>query len=121
MYDELVKKLNRELGIVVVLNTSYETLKKRIVGRVLCKKCGSVYNTLTGVNAPKQEGICDKCGGELLKRSDDNETSFANRYQTYLEKTEPLIDYYKEKGNLFYINGENKEQMLEEIEALLHD
>ena len=121
MYDDLLKKINRDLGIVVVINTPYETLKKRIVGRVLCKDCGSIYNTLTGVNTPKVENVCDKCGGTLYKRTDDNEESFAKRYNEYMEHTNPLIDYYKNKGNLFYINGENKEQMLEEIEALLHD
>ena len=121
MYDELLLKLKRDLGIVVVLNTPYETLKKRIVGRVLCKDCGSIYNTLTGVNTPKKENICDKCGGTLYKRTDDNEESFKERYKEYEEKTSPLIDYYKEKGKLFYINGEDKESMLKEIEALLHD
>lgn len=120
-YDEMLTKLKKDLGIVVVLNTEYETLKKRIVGRVLCKDCGSVYNTLTGVNTPKVENICDKCGGSLYKRSDDNEESFKNRYETYLEKTEPLIEYYKEKGNLYFINSDNKENMLKEIEVLLHD
>ena len=121
MYDELLQKLKLDLGIVVVIDTQYETLKKRIVGRVLCKNCGSVYNTLTGVNTPKNEGICDKCGSELEKRSDDNEESFEVRFNTYKEKTAPLIDYYKEKGNLFFINGEEKEQMLKDLEALLYD
>ncbi len=121
MYDELITKLGLDLGIVVVIDTPYETLKKRIVGRVLCGKCGSVYNTLTGVNTPKVDGICDKCGSKLEKRSDDNEESFKIRMKTYEEKTAPLIDYYKEKGNLFFINGESKEQMLKDIEALLYD
>ena len=121
MYDEMLKKLELDLGIVVVIDTKYETLMKRIVGRVLCHDCGSVYNTLTGVNTPKVEGICDKCGGKLEKRSDDNEESFKTRFKNYEEKTAPLIDYYKEKGNLFFINGEDKEQMLKEIEVLLHD
>ena len=120
-YDEIIEKLNKDLGIVVVLNTEYETLRKRIVGRVLCKECGSIYNTLTGVNTPKIENICDKCGGSLYKRSDDNEESFKTRYETYLEKTKPLIEFYKEKGNLYFINSDTKEKMLEEIEVLLHD
>ena len=120
-YDEILKKLNKDLGIVAVLNTEYETLKKRIVGRVLCSDCGSIYNTLTGVNTPKVENICDKCGGSLYKRSDDNEESFKTRYETYLEKTKPLIEFYQEKGNLHFINSDTKEKMLEEIEVLLHD
>lgn len=120
-YDEMIERLNKDLGIVVVLNTEYEVLRKRIVGRMLCKDCGSIYNTLTGVNTPKVENICDKCGGSLYKRSDDNEESFKTRYETYLEKTEPLIEYYKEKGNLYFINSSSKESMLKDIEVLLHD
>lgn len=120
-YDEIMKKLNKDLGIVVVLNTEYETLRKRIVGRVLCSSCGSIYNTLTGVNTPKVENTCDKCGSSLYKRSDDNEESFKTRYETYLEKTKPLIEFYREKGNLYFINSDTKEGMLKEIEVLLHD
>ena len=120
-YNEMIKRLNKDLGIVVVLQTDYETLKKRIVGRMLCKNCGSVYNTLTGVNTPKIENICDKCGHELYKRSDDNEESFKNRYETYMEKTEPLIEYYKELGNLYFIDSKDKEDMLKSIEGILHD
>ena len=120
-YEKILSRLNRSLGIVAVLNTDYETLKKRIVGRMLCSSCGSVYNTLTGVNTPKVENVCDKCGASLYKRSDDNEEAFKNRYETYLEKTSPLINYYKEKGNLFFINSDNKDDMLKEIEVLLHD
>ena len=118
-YDELIQKLNKDLGIVVVLNCDYEILKKRIVGRYLCKDCGSIYNTLTGVNTPKQEGICDNCGGDLYKRSDDNEESFKTRYETYLEKTKPLIDFYEKKGNLHYIDSQTTDTMLKEIEDLL--
>lgn len=118
-YDELITKLNKSLGIVVVLNCDYNILKNRIVGRWLCKECGSIYNTLTGVNTPQKENVCDKCGGELYKRSDDNEESFKTRYETYLEKTKPLIDFYQEKGNLHYVNSVSKDIMLKEIEDLL--
>ena len=118
-YDELIQKLNKDLGIVVVLNCDYEILKKRIVGRYLCKDCGSIYNTLTGVNTPKKEGICDNCGGVLYKRSDDNEESFKIRYENYLEKTKPLIDFYEKKDNLYYIDSHTTETMLKEIEDLL--
>lgn len=120
-YNEMLKRLNKELGLVIVLDTDYETLKKRIVGRLLCPDCGSVYNTLTGQNRPKIENICDKCGAVLYKRSDDNSISFKTRYETYLEKTKPLIDYYKKQGNLFFINSDDKEKMLKDIEVLLND
>ena len=121
MYDETIKKLNKDLGVVIVLESDYETLKKRIVGRMLCENCGSVYNTLTGVNTPKVDGICDKCGGKLYKRSDDNAESFKTRYETYIEKTKPLIDFYKEKGNLHFVNSDSKEDMLKDVEEILND
>ena len=120
-YDEMAKRLNIDLGCVIVLESDYETLKNRIVGRMLCESCGSVYNTLTGVNTPTKEGICDKCGGNLYKRSDDNEESFKTRYETYLEKTKPLIDFYKDKGILHFVNSEIKETMLKSVEEILHD
>lgn len=120
-YDEILKELNKDLGLVALLNTDYSILKKRITGRVICKDCGSIYNTLTGVNTPKVENKCDICGGSLYKRSDDNEESFEVRYQTYLEKTEPLIEYYQNKNKLYFINSSEKEEMLKEIEVLLHD
>ena len=120
-YEELLKRLNKDLGIVIVINTDYETLKKRIVGRMLCSNCGRIYNTLTGVNKPKVENICDVCGSNLYKRSDDNEESFKIRYETYLEQTKQLIEYYKNKNILYYINSDSKEKMLEEVEVLLND
>lgn len=120
-YDEILKELNKDLGLVALLNTDYSILKKRITGRVICKDCGSIYNTLTGVNTPKVENKCDICGGSLYKRIDDNEESFEVRYQTYLEKTEPIIEYYQNKNKLYFINSSEKEEMLKEIEVLLHD
>ncbi len=119
MYDEMVKKLNLDLGEVIILESDYESLKKRIVGRVLCKECGSVYNTLTGVNTPKKENICDKCGGSLYKRSDDNEESFKTRYDTYLENTKPILEFYKKKGVIHFVNSDTKEGMLKGVELIL--
>lgn len=120
-YDEIIKKINKNLGCVIILEADYDTLKNRIIGRMLCENCGSVYNVLTGVNTPKQENICDKCGGSLYKRSDDNEESFKTRYDNYLEKTKPLIDFYKEKGNIFFVNSESKDEMLKDVEEILND
>lgn len=120
-YGEIASRLNIDLGVVIVLESNYETLKKRIVGRMLCKTCGSVYNTLTGVNTPKLENVCDKCGGSLYKRSDDNEESFKTRYDTYLEKTKPLIEFYQNMGILHFVNSDSKESMLEGVEGYLND
>ena len=120
-YDELSLKLNINLDCVISLNVDYDTLMKRIVGRLVCEYCGSVYNTLTGVNTPKKDGICDKCGKKLYKRSDDNEDSFKTRYETYLEKTKPLLDFYNKKNLLSYVDANTKESMLQGVMEILND
>ncbi len=105
-YDEILKRLNQELGYVIVLELSEKTLEMRITGRRVCENCGLVYNINTDNMQPKVESTCDKCGGRLKQRNDDNISSFKTRYQVYLEKTQPLLDYYKQKGVLYVVNGE---------------
>ena len=86
-------------------------LIEKILARRTCEKCGDIYNIADikfGPNdsyemppvAPKQEGICDKCGGNLVSRSDETEEIIQNRLNVYKEQTQPLIDFYKEKGLL---------------------
>ncbi len=104
-YDELLKKLGKDLGVVINLTIPEELLKKRIIGRRICKNCGDIYNIYFKDFMPKVEGVCDKCGGELYQRNDDNEESMNTRIKTYYEVTEPIIDYYKEKGVLKTIDS----------------
>lgn len=104
-YDELLKKLGKDLGVVINLTIPEELLKKRIIGRRICKNCGDIYNIYFEDFMPKVEGVCDKCGGELYQRNDDNEESMNTRIKTYYEVTEPIIDYYKEKGVLKTIDS----------------
>jgi adenylate kinase len=56
---------------------------------------------------PKTEGICDKCGAKLVKREDDNEETYMGRYNTYIEKTSPLIDFYEKQGVVYHVDGNN--------------
>ena len=104
-YDEILEKLNQQLGYVIKLDIDEETLEKRITGRRICENCKTVYNINSLEEKPKEESICDKCGGRLYQRNDDNITSFKNRYKVYVEKTKPLLDYYAKKGILYVING----------------
>ena len=101
--------------------TDKETLERRITGRRICRDCKATYNVLTGVNTPKNEHVCDKCGGTLYQREDDNYESFQNRYQTYLDKTLPLVDYYKEKNVLYSVSSLKPEDTIKEIEAIIND
>ena len=115
-YDNLLKSLNKELGYVILLDLDKETAKNRITGRLSCKTCGSVYNEYIEESKPKNKGLCDKCNTELSKRTDDNEETFEERYNTYLKETEPLINYYENKGCLYRVNsGVSLDSVFEEI------
>ncbi len=121
-YDEILKDLNQELGYVLKLDIPQEVLEKRITGRRICEDCGTVYNINSINEKPQTESICDKCGGRLYQRNDDNITSFKNRYDLYIEKTKPLLDYYTEKGILYVINGDaSVEEVAERIDKVLKE
>ena len=120
-YDKILNDINKDLGVVIYLDTPREVLEKRIVGRRMCSKCGATYNVLTGVNTPKVENVCDKCGAELYQRNDDNEESFKVRYDTFMEHTYPLLEYYKEKNKLYCITSVDVDNTIKEIEAIIND
>jgi len=108
--DGLGIKLNGVVNIVVPL----DKLMERLTGRRVCKGCGASYHVM--FNPPEKAGICNTCGGELYQRSDDNEESVGTRLRAYEEKTQPLIDYYKDKGILLDINGDQDiKKVLEDI------
>ena len=104
-YDKILNKLNYEVGNVILIDIDKEILEKRITGRRLCEKCGAIYNINDENMTPKIESVCDDCGGKLYQRSDDNLESFQTRYQTYLDKTEPIIDHYKKQNVLKVVDG----------------
>lgn len=111
-YDEILKKVNLELGYVFVLDISEKDLEKRITGRRICQECNAVYNINEENKSPKLESICDICGGKLYQRKDDNIDSFQIRYRTYLKKTASIIEHYEKRGVIYHLDG-NKE--IEEI------
>lgn len=100
IYEELLTKLNKDLGVVIFLDIPRQVALDRVLSRIVCPSCGTSFNLVEEALRPKKEGICDKCGSDLKVRSDDNSETFANRFDTYLNKTQSLIDYYKEKGVL---------------------
>ncbi|MEV2293865.1 adenylate kinase [Paenibacillus larvae] len=102
--DEMLKSQSRQIDHVMNLTVDRELLLARLTGRRICKSCGATYHVL--FNPPKHEGICDKCGGELYQRSDDTEEKVGTRLDEYTNKTAPLLDYYRQKGILREVNGE---------------
>jgi adenylate kinase len=79
-------------------------LLKRLSGRWICRDCQAPYHAVD--SPPKVAGKCDRCGGELYQRADDNEETVKKRLEVYFAETSPLIDYYNRTGKLLEINGE---------------
>lgn len=120
-YDEILEKIHMDLGCVIELEIPKEILKIRATGRRLCRDCGAIYHISSNGMQPKVEGICDHCGGEIYQRSDDNDEAFENRYATYLEKTEPLVDFYSEKGVLYKVDSsKDPEYTLKQVLAIIN-
>ena len=120
-YDKILDEVKKDIGVVIYLDTPKEILEKRIIGRRICSSCGATYNVLTGVNTPKEEGKCDKCGSSLYQREDDNKDSFKTRYETFQEKTFPLIDFYKNRNILYRIDSIDPEATLKRVEEIIND
>ncbi len=118
-YDEILKKLNKDIGIVINLTLPEELLYKRIIGRRMCKDCGAIYNIFSEELKPNVEGKCNVCGGDLYQREDDNETAMKTRIETYYKVTAPLIDYYKEKGILYEVDSSEVNSALKSVENII--
>ncbi len=97
--DGILKELGKPVDAVLKIEVGRETLVERLTGRRSCKVCGAGYNVNTGL-APKKEGVCDKCGGEVIQRADDNRATIENRLNVYTKDTAPLVDFYDKKGLL---------------------
>ncbi len=96
--EKVLKEKQTKLDMVINLVTPEDEIIERIENRRICPDCKAVYNVK--LSPPIHEGICDKCGHELIKRKDDNIETIKSRLQTYFEQTSPLIDFYNKKGNL---------------------
>lgn len=119
-YNQLLQSKNQELSVVIYLSIDYDLALKRIVGRISCPKCGHVYNDMIEENQPSVKDICNDCGIELTKRSDDNEETFKVRFETYIDQTEPLITYYKEKGLLYEVDSSlSTAEVFKQIESIV--
>jgi adenylate kinase len=104
--DAVLSSLGQPLDKALLIDVKFDALMKRLTGRRTCKDCGQMYNIY--YSAPKKAGICDRCGGELLQRADDNEETISNRLKVYQDQTEPLIEYYQKQGKLTAVDGEGE-------------
>ena len=95
---EMAQKMGVEIDKVVNLIVPDEAITRRMSGRRVCAKCGASYHIK---NKPsKVEGVCDRCGGELVIRKDDRPETVRDRLVTYHQQTEPLVDFYRKRGKL---------------------
>ena len=101
--DNILNEMNSALDCVISIEVPDEEIIQRITGRRMCKECGAVYHIK--YSPPSQEGICDKCSGQLYQRDDDKEETVRERLDVYKQQTEPLKDYYNKKGILKEVSG----------------
>ncbi len=101
--DAMLARLGQPLQLALLVDVDTDVLMKRLTGRRTCGSCGAIYNI--HFSAPKTSSKCDKCGGSLTHRSDDNEHTVSNRLKVYQEQTAPLANYYKAQGKLRTVRG----------------
>ncbi|MEJ7554866.1 MAG: adenylate kinase [Aquificaceae bacterium] len=102
--EEMLKAYNKQVDRVFLFDISEEVVVERLSGRLTCSQCGAVYHKK--YNPPKQEGICDLCGGKLIQREDDKEEVIRKRYRVYVEQTKPLVEFYQERNKLTRLDAE---------------
>lgn len=101
--DRVLQAKGRGRPQVLDIEVDEDLLLKRLTGRRTCSVCGEIYNV--HFSPPKGEGICDKDGGKLLYRADDNEATIRQRLEAYHRQTSPLIEYYRAQGVLHEVDG----------------
>lgn len=94
-----------ENSIIIVLDIPREIGEARITGRMVCLNCGEVFNDLIEQSKSKVPGICDNCGHELIKRTDDSLDVYEKRYDTYLKETEPIIECLEKKYKVYHVDA----------------
>lgn len=103
-FEEMTDGTDLAVDVILAMDVPTDVLTRRITGRRTCKDCGEIYNIYS--KPTKVEGVCDRCGGELTQRKDDNEESLKVRLDEYSNNTEPVIYYYEKKNMVSHINAD---------------
>lgn len=116
--ENILAELDRQINFVINIDVDKDILMERLTGRRICKDCGATYHLI--FNPPAKEGLCDRCGGELYQRADDNQETVQTRLEVNLKQTEPLLNFYEDKGYLRNINGQQDiDKVFADIQVLL--
>ena len=102
---QAIEEMGIQIDKVVDIEVKDEDIIARLSGRQVCSACGASYHTAH--KPPKADGICDRCGGALITRKDDEPETVKDRLAVYHEQTEPLIDFYRERGKLVVVEGQS--------------
>ncbi|MCT2536581.1 adenylate kinase [Aquibacillus koreensis] len=118
--DDLLMDMSKSLDYVLHVDVPMEQLVERLTGRRICPTCGATYHN--EFNPPEQEGVCDKDGSALIQRKDDQPETVSKRLEVNLEQTQPMLDYYRDKGYLVSINGSQEiDKVFQDIDDKLGD
>ena len=118
--DSLLARIGQPLQLALLVDVNTEILIKRLTGRRTCVQCGQMYNVY--FQASRVAGRCDKCGGELQQRSDDNEQTIRKRLDVYEHQTAPLITYYRSQNKLRTVPGEGDvEEIFKKVVGIIED
>ena len=116
--DEMLGAIGQRLDAVIHIDVDNEELVQRLSGRLICRDCGATYHVR--FNPPRKDRVCDKCGGELYQREDDQEETVRSRLGVFQERTQPLVDYYRKEGIYTAVDGDqDPEAVLDEILKLI--
>ena len=100
---DALSSIGQKMDFAIDIEVPDEAIIDRMGGRRACVSCGATYHIIN--IPPKKEGVCDRCGAELILRDDDKPETVKNRLDVYHAQTQPLIDYYKEQGILAAVDG----------------
>ena len=116
--ETILAGLNKKINYVINIDVDKNILMERLTGRRICKECGATYHLV--FNPPANEGVCDRCSGELYQRADDNEATVQNRLDVNIKQTKPLLDFYETKGYLRNIDGQQEiDKVFSDVDQLL--
>ena len=118
-FEKALQKSNSKIDVCILVDGDDDMIANRLSGRRVCEKCGASYHIEH--MKPAKDGVCDKCGGNLIHRKDDTVEVIKDRLTTYHEQTQQLIDFYKKSGNLKTVSGflGSKEEIIKAVEEIL--
>lgn len=121
MLNDLLNEMNQKVDYVISLEIEKEMAMRRACGRVTCTECNSIFNIYDEASVGLKDTMkCPNCGADLMHRDDDNEEKFCIRFDTYLEKTKPLVEYYKNMNLLHVVEcAEERECTYNSIKEII--